>query len=193
MLCGVTLGHQMSDRMSAWPKGSSNVKLTWHSTALGHQMLLLGVCLTECQPDPKAHQMSRWPDVVLLLATTCLYWFGVKTFKIAWDLCSSPPCIPFYPYTMFENSVPKPSCQNSRKTNITQKVLVTQSSNIVHCNWHTQRPICANFQAFLNTFPCWNWCFFIFCLREFSKQPNISHFVDCDWEKCIEMAWVVHL
>ena len=79
-----------------------------------------------------------------------------------WDLCSSPPCIPFYPYTMFQNPMPKPSCQKSRKTIITQKVLLTQSSNIVHCNWHTQKPICADFQAFSNTFSLFKLMFFHF-------------------------------
>ena len=64
-----------------------------------------------------------------------------------WGLCSSPPCVPFYPYTMLQNAMPKPSCQKSRKTIVTEKVLVTQSSDIVHCNWHTQKPICADFQA----------------------------------------------
>ena len=64
-----------------------------------------------------------------------------------WNLCSSPPCIPFHPYTMFQNPMPKPSCQKSRKTIITQKVLVTYSSYIVHCNWHTQKVICTDFQA----------------------------------------------
>ena len=129
-----------------------NVKMTFGSIALGSQIPLLGVCLTECQPDPKAHQISSWPDVVLLWATRCLYWGGVKTIKMAWDLCSSPPCIPFYPYTMLQNPMLKPSCQKSSKPIITQKVLVTQSSNIVHCDQHTQKPICANFQAFLNIF-----------------------------------------
>ena len=51
---------------------------------------------------------------------------GLKTIKIEWDLCSSPPWVPFYPYTMFQNPLPKPSCQKSRKIIITQKVLVTQ-------------------------------------------------------------------
>ena len=32
------------------------------------------VHLTEAQPDPKDNQKSRWSDVVLLLATRCLYW-----------------------------------------------------------------------------------------------------------------------
>ena len=56
-------------------------------------------------------------------------------------------CIPFYPYTMFQNPMPKPSCQKSRKTIVTQKVLVSQSSNIVHCYWHTQKPICGKFSS----------------------------------------------
>ena len=96
---------------------------------------------------------------------------GWKTIKMEWDLCSSPPWVPFYPYTMFMNPIPRPSCQKSRKkTIITQNILVTQSSNIVHCNQHNQKPICADIQAFPNTFPCTNWwSFFIFCQREFRK------------------------
>ena len=112
---------------------------------------------------------------------------GLKTIKIEWDLCSNPPWVWFYHYTMFPNPMPQPSCQKSRKTIITQKVLVRQSSHIVHCDWHSQKPICTDFQAFLYTFPYTNWHFFIFfCLVEWSKQPKISHFVDFDWEKCIE-------
>ena len=42
-------------------------------TTLGHQMPLLGGHLTECQPDPKNQQMSRWPNVVPFWATRCLY------------------------------------------------------------------------------------------------------------------------
>ena len=37
---------------------------------------------------------------------------------------------------MFQNPMSKPSYQISRKPIISQKVLVTQSSNIVHCDWH---------------------------------------------------------
>ena len=66
-----------------------------------------------------------------------------------WDPCRSPPCVPFYPYTMFQNPMPKPSCQKARKTIATQKVLLTQISNIVHCDQHTQKSICADFQASL--------------------------------------------
>ena len=78
----------------------------------------------------------------------------------------------------------------TRKTIITQKVLVTQSSNIVHCNWHTQKHIYADFKAFLNTFFSVKIDIsFIFCQGELGKQPQISHFVDRDWEiasKCLE-------
>ena len=119
---------------------------------------------------------------------------GLKNIKMKWDLCSSPPCIPFYPYTMFHNPMPKPFCQKFRETLITQKVLVTQSSNILHCNWHIQKPICADFQAFSNTFSMFKLTFFfIFCQGEFSKQPKSSHFVDFDREKCNKMASVVHI
>ena len=53
-----------------WPM----VSLTWSSSKLGHKMLLPGrLCLAKSQPDPKADQMSSWPAVVPVLATTCLY------------------------------------------------------------------------------------------------------------------------
>ena len=73
---------------------NDRVNCTSVSTCLGHQMPLWGyssqpdlmqyhswpldastweVCLTECQPNPKANQMSRWPDIVPLLVTGCLY------------------------------------------------------------------------------------------------------------------------
>ena len=81
---------------------------------------------------------------------------GLKTIKMEWDLCSSPSCVPFYPYTMFQNPMPKPSCIKLRKTIITQQVLITQSSNIVHYDWHTLKPICADFQNFSKNFPCTN-------------------------------------
>ena len=123
--------------------------------------------------------MSSWPYVVLLLATRCLYWGGVKTIKMAWDLCSSLPCIPFYPYTIFQNPMHKPSSQKSRKASITQKVLVTQSSNIVNCDWHTQKPTCSNFQSFLNTFPCSNWRFFFFHFWSGWLKQTAKNFTFC--------------
>ena len=49
-------------------------------TTLGHQMPLLGVHLTECQPVPRNHQMSRWPNIVPFWATRCLYW-GMSGFR----------------------------------------------------------------------------------------------------------------
>ena len=79
-----------------------------------------------------------------------------------WDLCSSAPCVPFYYYTTFDNPMPKPSCQKSRKTRITEKVLVIQSSNIVHYDQHMQKPACSDFQAFSNTFSLYKLTYFIF-------------------------------
>ena len=52
-----------------------------------------------------------------------------------------------------EPSMPKPSCQKSRKTIITQNILVTQSSNIVHCDQHTQKPNVQIFKPFCTLFP----------------------------------------
>ena len=77
---------------------------------------------------------------------------GLNTMTMAWDLCSSPLWVPFYPYTMFQNPIMRPSCKESRKFIITEKVLVTQNSCMVHCVWHTQKHVCADLQAFLNTF-----------------------------------------
>ena len=94
---------------------------------------------------------------------------------------------PILPLHHVADPVPKPSCQKSRITIITQKVLVTQISKIVHFDCHTQKPICANFQAFSNIFSLLIDAFH-FLLGEFSKKPKISHFVDFEWEKCIKMA-----
>ena len=82
-----------------------------------------------------------------------------------WDLCSSAPCVPFYHYITFDNSMPKSSCQKSRKTRITEKVLVIQSSNIVHYDQHMQKPACADFQAFSNTFSLYKLTIFYFFVR----------------------------
>ena len=81
--------------------------------------------------------------------------------------------------------------QNSRKTIVTHKILVTQSSNIVHCDWHTQNLYVQIFKPFQTIFPVRidGFFFLFFCHGEWSKQPKLSHFVDFDWEKCIEMAW----
>ena len=137
MLCSVTLGHQMPILMGYV---SLNVSLTqrltkcqayiWLQVSLTQRLTKCQADLTkygswppdastggmsEYQPDPKAHQMSRWPDVVLLLATRCLYWEWGKSIKMAWDLCNSPTCITFYPYTMFQNPMLRPSVTNQEK------------------------------------------------------------------------------
>ena len=100
---------------------------------------------------------------------------GWKTIKMEWDLCSSTPWAPLYNYTMFQNPIPRPFCQKSRKTIITQKVLVTQRSNIVHWDQHTQKPICADFQPFQTPFPCTKWPFFFF-IRGVKQSAKIFTF-----------------
>ena len=100
---------------------------------------------------------------------------GFKTMNMGWDVCSSPPWVPLYPYRMFQNPISWPSHKKCKKTIITQKVLVTQSSNIVHCDWHTQKPICADLQAFANTFSLCKLTFFqLFCQGELRKQPKFT-------------------
>ena len=54
---------------------------------------------------------------------------------------------------------------NQEKPIITQEALVTQSSKIVHCNWHTQKPICADFQAFFKTLSLFKLMFFLYFVR----------------------------
>ena len=93
---------------------------------------------------------------------------------MGWDVCNSPPWVPFYPYTMFQNPISRPSSKKCRKNIITQKVLVTQSSNIVHCDQHTQKPICANIQAFWNTFSLSKLMFFHFLSGGVQECPNVS-------------------
>ena len=77
-----------ADQMSSWPDvvlllatrclyqgDTSEPRLTGPNLVplLATRSLYWGVHLTKGQPDPKADQMSSWPDVVLLLATRCLY------------------------------------------------------------------------------------------------------------------------
>ena len=126
-------------------------------------------------PLPKADQMSSWPDIVPLLTTRCLYW-GCQGANRGVEV----------PYTMFQNPRSKPSCHKSTKTIITQKVLVTQSSNIVHCNWHTQKSISADFQAFLNTFSLFKLTFFNFLSG--GVQETAINFTFC-WFWLGKMHW----
>ena len=81
---------------------------------------------------------------------------------------------PILPLTMFQNPMSKLASQKIKKTIITQKVLVTQSSYIVHCDQHTQKPICAEFQAFLNTFSLLTLTFLLECMSELrSTGPKL--------------------
>ena len=74
-----------------------------------------------------------------------------------------------------------------QKTIITQKVLVTQSSNIVHYDQHTQKPVCADLQAFANAFSLCKLTFFSFFVRRVKETAKISHFVDFDWKNTLKL------
>ena len=88
-------------------------------------------------------------------------------------ICSSPPWVDLPLHNVSKPNILHNKC---RKTIIIQKVLVTQNCNIVHCNWHTQNPICADLQAFANTFSlCKLKFFFQFVVRESSgNSQNIT-------------------
>ena len=118
---------------------------------------------------------------------------GFKSMKMGWDICSSPPWVTFYPYTMFQNPISWPSHNKCRETIIIQKVLVTQSCNIVHCNLHTQKPICEDLQVFANTFPlCKFKVFFSLLSGRVQETAKISHFVDFDWENALKLLeWCI--
>ena len=81
---------------------------------------------------------------------------------------------------MFQNPMPKPSCQKFRKPIITQKVFVTQSSNIVHCDQHTKKLICADIQAFLKTISLYKLTFFHFLSRGVQQTALAVEMWNCN-------------
>ena len=94
--------------MSSWPDIWLNVKLTWCSTSLGHQMppwgyiwLLAACSIAFFQMSSLPHiwlYMSSSPYVVQLLATRCLHWWDIwacsellkieKEMYLDWSFCS---------------------------------------------------------------------------------------------------------
>ena len=61
-----------------------------------------------------------------------------------------------------------------QKTIITKKVLVTQSFSIVHSDQHTEKPTCADLQAFSNTFSLFKLIFFHFLSGGVKECVNVS-------------------
>ena len=98
---------------------------------------------------------------------------GLKTIKIECDLCSNPPWIWFYPYTMFLNPMPQPSCQKSRKTIITQKVHVRQSSHSALWLEYPKTYMCRFSSLFVHFFPVQIDFFYFFCQ---GNQANSQKF-----------------
>ena len=66
--------------------------------------------------------------------------------------------------------------KNQEKLFITQKVLVTQSSNIVHCNWHTQKLYLQIFKPLWTLFCYTNWHFFYFLSGGIKQTVKIFTF-----------------
>ena len=99
---------------------------------------------------------------------------GVQIHEMEWDICSSPPWVTIYPYTMFQNQYLALPITNAEKPLIIQKVLVTQSCNIVHCNWHTQKPYMCRFASLCEHFFLVKIDVFlsVCCQGEFRKQPK---------------------
>ena len=96
-----------------------------------------------------------------------------------WNLCSSPSWVPFYPYTMFQDPMPKPSCQKSRKIIITEKSTChTKFSHSALQSAYPKPYMCRFSSLFEHFFPVQIDVFFIFCQGELSKYPKILHFVD---------------
>ena len=76
---------------------------------------------------------------------------------MGWDLCSSPPWVPFYPYTMFQNPIPIPSCQKFRKTIITEKSTChTKFSHSALCLAHPKTYMWRFSSLFKHFFPVKN-------------------------------------
>ena len=87
-----------------------------------------------------------------------------------WDLCSSTPLVPFHPYTMFQNPMPKPSCQKYRKTTITQKYLSKFSHSALQLAY--PKSYMSRFSSLFKHFFLLKLTFFlIFYQEELSKQP----------------------
>ena len=104
---------------------------------------------------------------------------GFKAMKMGWDICSSPPWVPFYPYTMFQNPISWPSHKKCRKTIITQKVLVTQSSNIVHCDQPYPKTYMCRFGSLCEHFFPVQIDVFFFSFLSGGVQENSQNFTFC--------------
>ena len=120
---------------------------------------------------------------------------GLKTIKMKWDLCSSAPWVPFYPYTTFQNHT---FLSKLQKTRITEKsTCLTKFSHSALQLVYLKTYMCRFWSLFKHFLPVYIDIFYLFFFffgqGEFSKQAKISYFVDFDWEKHIEMVWVVHI
>ena len=122
-----------------WPRQNTFKKLErciYRVWGLPNPMVLVKKSLQWTLPEKSTLQVKssiKWGEIASK-------WNGTYTAMLLGSHCT--------PTEHLCDPMSKPSHQKSRKTIITQKVPVTQSSNIVHCNQHTQTPACAKCQGF---------------------------------------------
>ena len=95
---------------------------------------------------------------------------GWKTIKMERNLCSSTPWFPLYPYTMFQNPIPTPSCHKSRKPSQLKKYLSHKVLTQFIVISIPKNPYVQIFKPFWTLCPCTNWCFFFHFLSGGVKQ-----------------------
>ena len=113
---------------------------------------------------------------------------GLKTSKWHGTYAAVPLTSHSTPTPCFRTLCLNLPCHKSRKPTVTQKVLVTLSSNIVHCNQHTQKPVCTDFQAFSNTFPLFKLMGFFFSFFVRGVQQTAKNLTFC-WFWMGKMHW----
>ena len=122
------------------------------SSILDHEMPLTGGHLTECQPDPKANQMSSWPDVVPLLVSTCLYWgvhlTNLMTYSVVAFKCNLPPQLQINIICLLNYRL-----TTTTTTTTTTKLQINSNddNNNKKSNLHTHSTFLFNFQELIST------------------------------------------
>ena len=97
-----------------------NFTFCWFWLGKMHQNCLSGVYLgfKSCQIQwhlLRVSMISSSWKITILGDTE--HKMGLKTIKMGWDICSSPPWVPFYPYTMFQNPISRSSSKMQKNHN----------------------------------------------------------------------------
>ena len=92
-----------------------------------------------------------------------------------WDLCSNPPWVPFYPYTMFQNPMPKPYCQNIKiKHNNSKSTCHTKFSHSALRSAYPKTYM-HRFSSLFKHFSLYKLTFFSFLVRGSSANSQKFH------------------